>query len=322
VAAPDDGLANLQRFIAHLIAATGGLEASLERFKEAGQQLATLEDESAVEGDGLNQQLTEMTTAVEAGVDAAGDALGAVERAAADGQETASRARHQIEAAASEAEEDTERTLLELADAHANLLAQGFAALGQRLDASEQELEAEAQRLEQAFTGLEASLAEQRSEGVAAWEGAEGELDDSIGQLTQAGSAVGSAAGEGIQGFAAAQDEFEQRCSDLAGDVDLMYDRLDAAVAEQGHDWEQHLAGLTKEALGFVESGAQEQLEQPAGLVEDEALQALEGELGALEAVLDAGADAVGPLHSLAEELARCQSVVVQIAELMNALAG
>lgn len=153
-------------------------------------------------------------------------------------------------------------------------------------------------------------------------DGAEGELDESTGELSQGHSAVEGAAGDGVQGFEAAADAFEQRCGDLAGDVDLIYDDLDAAVVEQGQEWEQYVAAIGTDAVGFVESGAQERLEQPATMVENEALRALEQEFGAMGTLLDAGTDTAGQLQPLAEELARCQSVVGQIADLMNALAG
>ena len=318
----DDAVVNLQRFIAHLTAATGGLEKSTEHFKECGQRFAKLEDDGSDEGGGLNDELTELGSALDDGMKGAEDALAKVTQAAVEGQQTADQAQDKVDAAASEVEDEAEKTLAELADANARLVAQGFEALGQRLDGFEKELEAETQQLGQAFTQLEASLAEQQAEAAAAWDGAEGELDESIGALSQAGSTVEVAAGEGTSGFDAAAGEFEQRCSDLASDVDLIYDALDAAVVEQGQQWEQHAAATSTDAVGFLESAAQERLEEPATLVESEALGALEQEFGALGPVLDAGTDTADRLQPLAEELARCQAVVAQIAELMNALAG
>jgi chromosome segregation ATPase len=322
MAALDDSVANLQRFIAHLTSAAGGLEKSTEHFKESGQRLGQLEDETADEGGGLNDELAELATELDAGLRGAEEALSEVTQAAVNGQETASQAQDKVEAAASEVEDEAEKTLAELADAKARIVAQGFEALGQRLDESEKELEAETQQLEQAFAQFETSLAEHQAEAEAAWDGAEGELDESIGQLTQEESALEAAAGEGVQGFEAAAGEFEQRCSDLASDVDLVYDALDAAVVEQGQEWEQHVAAMGTAAIGFIESGAQQRLEQPTTMVENDALSALEQEFGALGGVLEAGTDTAGELQPLAEELARCQSVVAQIAELMNALAG
>jgi hypothetical protein len=322
VADVDEAVTNLQRFIAHLTAATDGLEKSTEHFKESGQHFSKLEDEGSDEGGGLNDELTELGSALDDGLKGAEAALGEVTQAAVEGQQTADQAQDKVDAAATEVEDEADKTLAELADANARLVAQGFESLGQRLDTLEQELEGETQQLEQAFTQLETSVGEHQAEAEAAWDGAEGELDESIGELTQGQSAVEAAAGDGVHGFGAAADEFEQRCSDLAGDVDLIYDALDAAVIEQGQEWEQHAAAIGTDAVGFVESGAQERLEQPAHLVEEEALRALEQEYGALGAILDTGTDTAGQLQPLAEELARCQSVVGQIAELMNALAG
>ncbi len=52
----DDGVTNLQRFVASLAMATSALEKSGEHFKESGQRFAQLEDEAGDEGDGLNGQ--------------------------------------------------------------------------------------------------------------------------------------------------------------------------------------------------------------------------------------------------------------------------
>lgn len=322
MAAVGDPVANLQRFIAHLTAATGGLQKSAEHFKESGQHFTKLEEEADDEGGGLNDELTELGSALAAGLKDAEDALGEITQAAVEGQQTAEQAHDKVDAAAAEVEDESEKTLAELADASARLLAQGFEALGQKLDTLEQVLDAETQQLEQSFTQFETFVAERQAEVEAAWDGAEGELDESIGELSQGQSAVEGAAGDAVQGFDSAADEFEQRCSDLASDVDLIYDALDAAVVEQGQEWEQHVAAMGTDAVGFVESSAQERLEQPATMVENEALGALEQEFGALGTLFDAGTHTAGQLQPLSEDLARCQAVVGQIAELMNALAG
>jgi DNA repair exonuclease SbcCD ATPase subunit len=211
---------------------------------------------------------------------------------------------------------------VELTDANARLVAQGFEALGRTLDESQKQLEAEAQDASQAFTQLEAAVGAAQTEAEAAWATAEDELEQATSELAQAESALEAAAAESVQGFDTAGGEFEQRCSDLASDVDLIFDALDAAVDGQGQEWEQHAATLAQEAVAFVESGGQERLEQPASLVESEALSALEQEYSALGGVLDAGTDTAGELEPLAEELVRCEAVVAVVDELGKAMAG
>jgi hypothetical protein len=103
--------------------------------------------------------------------------------------------------------------------------------------------------------------------------------------------------------------------------VDVIYDALDAAVDQEGQDWEQNVDDLAKQAVAWAQSAAQERLEQPARLVEEQALAALEQEYAALGTVLEAGRDIAGDLDPLAEDLARCQAVVAQVDELMKALA-
>ena len=318
----DDGVTNLRRFLAYTIASTGALETSTAHFKESAERLGRLEDDADEAGGGLNHELEALGTVLEAGLHAAEDALQELNRAAIEGQGVADDGAHALDAAGAQAEDEAEAALAELADAQARLVAQGFDALDVRLDAMQQELDTEAQAVGQAFDELEASVAAGQTEAEAAWDEAEAELDGATAELAQGATAVEAAADDCVNAFDAEGDAFEQHCADLASEIDVIYDALDAAVVEQGQEWEQHVAHLAQDAAGFAESGTEERVEQPARVVEDEALRALEQEYGAVEDVLDAGSAAAGELEPLTGELARCTVVVAQVAELLNALAG
>src|SRR4029079_13012178 len=103
------------------------------------------------------------------------------------------------------------------------------------------------------------------------------------------------------------------RCLELDTDVDAIYDVLDAAVTEHGTRWDEQVSALSQQVLDFVLSGAQEHVEQPASALAGEALAGLEKETNELGSVLEAGADLAGELGLLSDELARCQTVMVQI---------
>jgi len=318
----DDGLANLQRFIAHLVASTGALEKSAEFFRESRDRFSDLEDEVGDEGGGLNDELDELASVLDSGLRDAEEALNDLTQAARDGEGTAGEAQQRLEQAAAGVQEETEKTLDAVADANARLVTQGFGALGHTLDQTQKDLEAETQECEQAFDGLEGAVGTSQTEAEAAWDAAEAELDEAISDMGEAASSFEAAAADSVQGFEAAAGEFEQHCLDLASEVDQIYDDLDAAVAEEGQEWDQQVTAFVTEAMGFVESGAQERLEQPAGMVENEALSALEQEYSALGGMLGGATETAGELEPLAEDLARCQQVIAKVDELMNALAG
>jgi uncharacterized phage infection (PIP) family protein YhgE len=322
MAALDEGITNLQRFIAHLVASTGALDKSAEFFKESSDQFTGLANDVEDEGGGLDDELQELRSVLDSGMRQAEDELGQLLEGAREGGETASTAEQRLEQTAADVQAETEKTVDEMAEAGARLVTQGFAALGHTLDQMHQELDAEIQECEQAFDGLNGAAEASQTEAEAAWDTAEAELDEAVSELDQAESALEAAAAENVQGFEAAAGEFEQRCTDLASEVDLTYDALDAALAEEGQGWDQHTAALVTEAMGFVASGAQERLEQPAALVEKEALPALEQEYSALGDILQGAQQTAAELEPLTDDLARCQQVVATIDELMNSLAG
>jgi hypothetical protein len=317
----DQGVTNLQRFVANLVMATGALQKTAEHVKATGQEFAALEDQATEEGGGLNDELEEVASALDTAKNDARDAVTDLTEAATEGQGTTGGAEAKVEGVASDLEQKARAVLTDLDEAHAHLTDQGFEALGRTLDESVQELEAEGQEAEQGFIELETAISNFETEARTAWDGAEADLDEATADLGEGETALATAAAEGGQGFDAAGGQFEQRCASLEQDVDQIYDRLDAAVAEQGQEWEQQAQGVAKEATGFVETGTQQRLERPATLVEDEALASLSQEYSALRAVLDGATATASELEPLAEELQKCQTVVGQIDELLNTLA-
>ena len=318
----DEGVGNLQRFIAHLVASTGALERSAAFFKESGGRFGDLEDEVGDEGGGLNDELEELGTALDSGVHDAGEALTELTQAVREGEEAAGEGGQRLDQAARDVEEETGTTLDGVADANTRLTSQGFEALGQTLDREQKELETETQECEQAFDELETAAADSESEAQTAWDAADAELDEAMSDLTEAAAAFEAATDQGVQGFEAAAGDFEQHCADLASEVDVIYDALDAAVAQEGQEWDQAVRSFVSEALALAETAAREQVVQPAGLVEDEALGGLQQEYSALGDVLESARQTAEELDPLTQDLARCQQVVAKVDELLNALAG
>lgn len=317
----DESVANLQKFIAHLVASTGALEKSTDHFKQSGQRFGELEDETAEQGGGLNDELDDLGAALDSGLPGAESALAELTQAATDGQGTTGEAQQRLDEAASTLEGRAEKTLDELADGNARLAAEGFDALGRTLDASQKDLQSKVQEGEQEFTRFDEAVVASQGEAAEAWTAAETALDEATSELGQEGSALEASVDEGVHGFDSGASEFEQHCTELASDVDEIYDALDAAVGQQGQEWQQHVDTLARQASASVERGAEERLEQPAKLVEVEALGALEQEYSTLAGVLDGGGDTAGQLEPLAEDLARCQGVLVQVDALLNAIA-
>lgn len=316
----DDSVINLQHFVASLTLSTGALEPMCRHLEESARKLGELEEEAAEGGGGLNHQLEEFGTALDTARSDAREAMADLTQAAADGHTKADQAQDGVEQAASHVDETAQAVLSDLDEIDSQLTNQGFQPLAQSLDESEQELETESHESEQAFTELETAVQGFETGARAAWEGADTELDQALADLSEGESALESEAEGGVRGFASATADLEQACSSMEGEVELIYDALASGVEAQGQEWERAVRSEAQQAAGFVDAGTQQRLEQPAGMVENEALAALTKEYSALGLLLDVSTATATVLEPLAEDLVKSHFVVGQIDELMAAL--
>lgn len=321
-ATADAGLGNLRRFIANLAAATAALPKVTEAVQATGRGFDELEKEAGTEGDGLTGHLDEVTTALEAGQKEVQQALTDLTQAGTAGQTTLGEAETKVEQAATELETKAQSALTELETAHTSLTDQGFKTLDQVLEDAEQQLQAEKQEVERAFDELETTVKGFETEAQTAWDGAEGALEETTMDVTEEESGLETTASEGIQGFQAAATELEADCTSLEGELTAIYDVFGTGVEGQGTEWDQALQKAVQESVAFVETGQQQRLEQPAGLVKDEALAALIGEYTAVGTVLEVAVEVAGELEPLAGDLEKCEGVCDVIGRLLGALAG
>lgn len=322
MAAIDESVVNLQRFLGLVAQATGALEQVGTHVQASAQRFTDLQDEASEDGGGLNDELVELASALESGRDSVQEALTDLTQAAADGQEAAEEGRGRVERAATDLEETVNDTLDELGHAHSSATDQGFQPLLQTIDEAQHELETQSQETEQAFEALGNTIQQNATESQAAWDAVEAHLEESVSALSQGEGAIESEAAEGVHGFVSAGDELGVACSTLESEVDMIYDVLDSAVSDQGQEWDQALSEYAREALDHVGTSAEDSLVQPAQTVEEEALASLGREYTDLEAVLVVGAAVGDETEPLSAELAKCGAVIGQVDELLNSLAG
>jgi chromosome segregation ATPase len=322
MATPDEAVANLQRFIGLLASATSATGTVRDHVKEVAHRFGELEGEAEEEGGGLSDDLTEMGSTLQSGEAELLAAIAELGQAAADAGEAAGEVQDKVERVATELEQKADTVENGLEQAGAQLTNEGFEPMDQALDEAKQEMDAESQEEAQAFAELETAMGGFTTEAQAAWSEAEGELDEAATDVTEIETALESEASEGVQAFGTAGSEFETACTTLESDVDLIYDVFDQGVETQGQAWEQAVHSAGQHQATFVTEGRQVRVDQPAEMVEDEALAPLNQEYEAVNTVLDAAATAVGELEPLAEDLVRCQVVVGQIDALMSALAS
>lgn len=317
----DQAVVNLERFIGLLVNATSAVGQVEDHVVECARQLGELEQDAGEEGGGLNDRLEELATTLEAEEAETVTALGELRQVGADAQTNVAGLYTTVEQAAIDLEQAAAKVEAELEQAVTQLDREGFEPFDQALEAARQELEASGQQAEQALTELAGAAAGFETEAESAWNEAEAEMESSANALVAAETEIEAEAQEGVQGFDAAADALEAACGTLVTEVDQIYDALDAGVATQGQEWEQAVDAAAQDALAFVTEARERRLEPSAAAVGDAALGSLDQEYESLGTVLDAAAVHAADLEPLSAELGRAQSVVVQIDELMAALA-
>lgn len=317
----DQAVTNLERFIGLLMNATSAVGQVETHVVECARQLGELEQDAGESGGGLNDRLEELLTSLESEETETVTAMGELRQVGADAYPNVAGLYTLVEQAAIELEQASSAAGAELEQATTLLDTEGFDAFHQVLETAQQELDASSQEADQSLTDLMSAAAGFESEAEAAWNEAESELESSTTALTEAESAIEAEAQEGVQGFDAAADSLEAACGTLVTEVDQIYDALDAGVVAQGQEWDQAVEAAVQEALAFVGEARERRLESSASMVGDEALGGLDREYESLGTVLDGCESALGELTPLSAELARAQAVVVQIDELMAALA-
>ena len=316
----DDSTANLERFIGQLTMATGALEQVSEHLVEATDQLTDLQDQSVDECGGLNESLEEMETQLETSGSELRDALEEVAQAGADAQEVLAESQAQLERAAGDFEEKAEAAGADLDEEHARLTEQGFEALGRTVGECEQELEAAGRESEGSFEAVQAGLENSTSEAQTSWDAAEAALEQGASELAGHESSLQVEADECAQGFNAAAEDIANACSSLEGGLGTTYDGCAGEVDSQGQELLQALQELAQETVTFVETGGRERLDEPARMVETEALGPLSEEYTALEGALDSAVALADNLAPLTDELVKCRAIVGEIAALLNAM--
>lgn len=316
----DQAITNLERFLGLVANATSAVGQVEDHVEQNGRAFGELEQDAGADGDALNDRLQELTTVLEAEEGEAIAALGELTTAGTDAQQDVGEVQAKVDQAATDLDQTAGAVEGKLEQADSQLATEGFEPLHQALEDSQQELEASSQETAQSLTELVTAVGGFETEAEAAWSEGDAEFDESTTAMTDAETAIETVAQDGVQAFEMAADAFDDACGTLVTEVDQIYDLLDASVAEEGQEWEQTVDSAAQDAVTFVGDARQQRLEASASMVDDEALATLNQEYEALGTVLDAASTPLGDLEPLSGELARAQTVVVQIDELMSAL--
>jgi chromosome segregation ATPase len=322
VATLDDGIANLQQFIASLVTATSVLEGVTKHLNDTTHDLAQIESQAGERGDELNRELQEFQSQLDSEEEEARQALTTLGHEAEEAQRISTEADHRLEQAATHFEEQAHKVATDLEHDQTELTSQGFTPLDHTLEETEQQLQTLGQETEHAFQELEGAVQGFQSEAQAAWDEEEGAVEHATTEAAHQEQTLVTEATEGTQAFEHEAGELEEAASTLESELETIYQSLRSGVETASQELTHAVQDAAQHAVSLVETGKQTSLDGPADALEHDALHPLEEEYQTLQASLQAAAATAAEVHPLADDLGKCHAVVGQIDQIMNALTG
>jgi F0F1-type ATP synthase membrane subunit b/b' len=320
MATTDDPVDNIRRFIATLTAANGALETIGRHVQETAGDLAQLDQDAHDQGGGLNAELEELRSKLDAEAQDARNSIEELAHLATDGQRTLAESEGHLEEAAAQIEQQARTACADLDHENTELVDQGFTLLGHSIDAAEQQLQTAGQESEQAFKELEGAVHGYETEAQVAWDAGDAALAHAGSDAPHQESELTTEAFGAAQGFESAGSELSQACHALEGEIGAIYDGFATGVDAACQELTQALGNLLQAAVGFVEAVTHTQLEEPADALEHGALAPLGEEYRQLHAALESATAVTTELEPLVDELTKCQVVVDKIDQALNAM--
>jgi chromosome segregation ATPase len=321
MATAEQGIENLRHFIADLTSASAALVQVTQALEDAKRDVSQLEGVASEQGGGLNEDLEEIRSRLEAGETAAVRAVEDLAARAEAAQQVLHEARTQLEQAGHHFEEGARTLAADLDEGHVHLTQDGFAALATQVDQVERELEGARTESGQVWTELEGALTRIEAESQADWTEAQATLDGAVADAASRETSLETEASAAVQGLEALAGELDGACAALDDELDAIYDGCVAGIDAIDAELASMVQRLGDEGAAFIQAGTEERLTTPAAELETEGLEPLQLEYSLVLVALTSGLAVAAALGPLAQELAKCQAVVAQVDHLLNAMA-
>ena len=317
----DDGIENLRRFIAKLVAANAAVDQVTTHLQESTRELTQLEGTATEQGGGLNDDLEQAGTQLEGDHAEAVKALEELARESGSAEQAVEGERTQVEQSARGFEDAARSVATDLDEESGRLTQDGFGVLAQTIDEVEAELESARSESGQAWTELQGAIDGFEARSQTAWDAGDAALDESAAAAAGLQAALEAEAAAGVQAVDQAGDELEGDCATLVQELVAVYDACVAGIDAEASALAAEVQDLGDQVLAFVQTEGDGRLAVPAAAVENEALEGLETEYTNVAVAITAGLATSGVLDPLTEDLAKSQTVVGQVDRLISAMA-
>lgn len=317
----DDSIAHLRSFIGALTAARAEVDAAGADLDEQAADLGRLESAAGETIGELVETLETFSTELQEGE---GETVGQLDRVADEGQRTAGERLGEL---ARELEQDQAELVNvvqvgrdDLDKDHTGLMTSGFELASTAFDAVAGELGTAQQAMESSFATFEGAaqgLQQIAETGFAAGSQA---VEAAAAALTAEGTQVATQAAEDEAELQGRARQFEADCGDVGDGLDAAYGTHGEAVETAAQDLLDSVHRLAEDTAAFVATSSADQLDTPVGTLMAEAMPPLDDELEQLQGMLADADQTAGETDALCSELQRCQRVVEEIDQVLNAM--
>jgi len=321
VAALDEGVGNLERFIAVLADTTAKVQEVNETLETRGEAFDDLESQATDKLSAFAGEIGDFQGQLEASHEEALEdirGLTAAAREAADSRLTSVEA--DLDQAESGFEDKAETAREDLDSSRGSLVDTGFRGLVSAIDAAQQELETDGQQVEQSFDALEAGVKAAGDDADSALDEAGEKLSAGTEEARDQVTELAAQAGGAGEGFEQTRGEIEGECTSQESALLELYQGMAEAVTGEAQELTEAAEGMVREILEFLSTATADQLEEPAELVLTDPLPALDTALAALESVIEEADTLIAALSPLVDDLFTAVGVIGKIDELMNAM--
>lgn len=317
----DDGVHNLERFIAVLTDTTAKVQEVNETLESRGQAFDDLEDQAADKLGAFTDEIEDFQEQLEASHgEALEDIRGLTEAVREAGDSRLTGVQADIEQAESNFEEKAESARQDLNSAQSSLIDTGFRGFVSALDAAQHELESDRQQADQSFDTLDAGVKAAGDDVESALDEAAEKLEAGTGELRDQVAELTDQAGGSTEGFDHSLSEAESEYASQETALLELYQAMAEAVTGETQELAESAEGVVREIVEFLSAATADQLEEPAELVLTDPLPALDAALTAMEGVVEDAGNLIAALSPLVDDLVTAVGITGKIDEMLNAM--
>jgi chromosome segregation ATPase len=315
----DESVQNLEAFIALLTATTSELHDQTSDVEEAKTELDRLADQADDDIGKLADALEEGLDELGDGADSAGAALAAVESKAQEiAQQRLGDLSGSLEDAAERGVDRITSTRERVDEAFQELKADGidaFVNVVHELASEAQDAQGEA---EQDFEELGQAIEQALSTLQEAQQDATEALDEAASAAGQESEQVGSVGEQTVAAWTGARDQLESEGAEAQGAIGEAYSGWTEDVQEAGQAAVEAVSTALSEAADAISGESADLLNEALQVAVDDALPKLSEESSQVTGAVEPGDPMAQALDPMVGELVTVQSVVDQIAQLLQ----